>query len=52
MDRTNGELNRAVLAYRENPTPENERRLIAAQEAHYEHFSREEIADFQRRTHE
>jgi hypothetical protein len=49
-DRTNGALNRAILAYRENPTPENRAALLAAQSAHVNHFYAEQAAEFVRRT--
>lgn len=50
-DRTNGGLDKAVIAYRDNPTPENRAVLIAAQRAHADAFAAEQTAEFQRRTH-
>lgn len=50
MDRTNGELDKAVLAYRENPTDENREHLLRMQEAHVADFYREETEGFIERT--
>jgi hypothetical protein len=49
-DRTNGELDAAVIAYRELPDEANLRRLMAAQRAHVDAFYRERTAEFQART--
>ena len=52
VDRTNGELDRAVVAYREDPSDENRERVLAAQEAHVEAFHRERTGEAQLRTHD
>lgn len=44
-------LDAAILAHRENPTPETQAALDAATKARVTAFMREETADFQRRTH-
>lgn len=50
VDRTNGELDAAVLAYREDPSEANRDRCLAAQERHHEAFLREQTAEFMART--
>ncbi len=50
VDRTNGELDAAVVAYRENPTLPNKERLFSAMHQHSDHFYREEIRGYQERT--
>lgn len=50
MDRTNGKLDEAVLAYREDPTEANKQRLLALQEQHVTDFYREQADEFIRRT--
>jgi hypothetical protein len=50
MDRTSGALDRAVIAYREDPTEANRLRLLAAQAAHTEAFYREQSDEFIERT--
>jgi hypothetical protein len=45
-DRTNGALDRAIVAYREDPTPENRARLMAASRAHVDHFHAEQTRGF------
>lgn len=52
MDRTNGRLDAAVLAYREEPTHENRERLLAAQREHNEAFLREQTGEYIERTRE
>lgn len=49
-DRTNGELDAAILAYRDDPSEENRERCLRAQQAHTDAFFAEERADFQART--
>jgi hypothetical protein len=49
-DRTNGELDAAVIAYRELPSEANLRRLMAAQRAHVDAFRREQATAFRART--
>ncbi len=44
-------LDRAVVAHRDNPTPETRRALFAAMDAHNEAFQRRLIAEYQARTH-
>jgi hypothetical protein len=49
-DRTNGELDTAVIAFRREPTPDNRARLMTAMEAHADSFKREQTSDFVDRT--
>jgi hypothetical protein len=49
-DRTGGELDRAVAAYREDPTDANRARLDAAQRAHVIAFYAELTGEFIART--
>lgn len=51
VDRTNGELDAAVLAHREDPSEENRERALRAAEAHNAAFLAEQTEEFQRRTH-
>jgi hypothetical protein len=51
MDRTNGRLDAAVLAYRANPTDENHVALMAAGMDHMSAFFKEQAEEFQTRTH-
>jgi hypothetical protein len=46
----NTELDRAILAYRANPTEANRLRVLAAQEAHMLAFFRRQTEEFQVRT--
>jgi hypothetical protein len=48
--RTNGELERAIIAYREDPTEANRARLLAAQSAHVNDFYAEQAREFVGRT--
>ena len=50
MDRTDGELDAAVLAYREDDSEANRQRLLAAQRAHDDAFVGEMTGTFQERT--
>lgn len=50
LDRTNGELDAAILAYREDDSYENMKRLQAAQQAHVDAFYAEQAEEFQART--
>lgn len=52
MDRTNGRLDAAVLAYREDPSEENRQRLLAAQREHNDDFMREQTGAYIERTKE
>lgn len=45
VDRTDGELDAAILANRENPTPESEARVMAAARQHQQAFFAEERAE-------
>ena len=49
MDLTDGRLDAAVLAYRENPTEENRAALMAVQREHHEAFLAQERAEIQAR---
>lgn len=49
-DRTNGELDAAILAYREDPSEENRERCLRAQQAHTDAFYAEQTGVFQART--
>lgn len=49
-DRTNGELDAAILAYREDPSEENRERCLHAQQAHTDAFYAEERAEWMART--
>lgn len=44
------DLDQAVLAYRNTPTPENKERLDAAMERQVEDFHRTQATEFVRRT--
>jgi hypothetical protein len=44
-------LDRAVIAHRDNPTPETRRTLFAAMEHHNAEFQRRLIAEYQQRPH-
>jgi hypothetical protein len=50
VNRTNGRLDAAIIAYREAPTPENRARLMAVQREHAAHFMREQTGGFIART--
>ena len=50
MDRTNGRLDAAVIAYRESPTEENRLALRAVANEHNEAFLREQTIEFIART--
>lgn len=51
MDRTNGRLDAAIIAYRDNPTPDTYAALALASEEHNEGFLLEQTIEFQARTH-
>ncbi len=50
QDRTEGRLDRAVIAYREDPSEINRQRLMLVQEEHYRAFMAEQTGDFILRT--
>lgn len=50
MDRTQGRLDQAVLAYRENPTEENNKRLLEIQREHVDNFYAEQTGVYIERT--
>lgn len=50
VDRTDGELDAAILAHRQNPTPENLARALAAGRAHHEHYLAEQTDEYIART--
>lgn len=50
MDRTNGALDKAIIAFRANPTPENRAALMTAAKRHNEHFVREQTGNYIERT--
>lgn len=50
VDRTDGDLDAAVLAYRGDPSEENRQRVLRASEEHVRHFVEEQTGDYQRRT--
>jgi hypothetical protein len=50
VDRTEGRLDAAVLAYRAEPTDANRAALMAAQREHSDAFIAEQTVDYQRRT--
>lgn len=43
-------LNEAIVAYRENPTPENKARLLALQTASTQRFYSQNASEYIRRT--
>jgi hypothetical protein len=49
VDRTNGELDAAILAYRDDPSEENRDRCLKAQQAHTDAFYAEQTEEFQAR---
>lgn len=51
MDRTDGRLDAAVLAYRSNPTPDTYAALALEAEEHHERFIADQTVDYQARTH-
>lgn len=51
LDRTEGRLDAAVLAYRADRTPENEAAVFAAMREHNDAFERDQTIEFQTRTH-
>lgn len=51
VDRTEGRLDAAVLAYRADPTPENEAAVFAAMREHNDAFERDQTIEFQTRAH-
>lgn len=52
MDRTQGRLDAAVIAYRENPTEENRVALMVIMKEHNDKFLAEQAQEFIQRTTE
>jgi hypothetical protein len=50
VDRTNGELDAALMAFREDPSDANRARLMAAQQLHVDDFFAEQTGEFMQRT--
>lgn len=50
VNRTNGRLDKAVVAYRENPTEANREALMAVMREHNEVFMQEQTTDYIART--
>lgn len=51
VDRTDGQLDAAVLAHRANPNPITRARVLATQADHAHAFMTDQTTDYQARTH-